>query len=135
MESGTEYPGKAVSHTVINITIPALGTGAAPADPKDDANPTFSHVAISNLSSKWTEWAMKLMAQGNPMAVPSLDSRMKRRVRISISHMLIVAPRGRRVLAVVSSTKPDSTAVRMEIGNVAALEAVENATIIGCLIA
>ena len=49
--------------------------------------------------------------------------------------MLMVAPKGRSVFAVVSSIKPDSTAVRIETGNVAALEAVENATIIGCLIA
>jgi hypothetical protein len=49
--------------------------------------------------------------------------------------MLIVAPRGSRVLAVVSSTKPDSTAVLIETGRVAALDAVEKATIKGCLIA
>jgi hypothetical protein len=51
------------------------------------------------------------------------------------AHMLMVAPRGSKVLAVVSSTIPESMAVRMEIGKVAALEAVEKATIMGCLIA
>jgi hypothetical protein len=49
--------------------------------------------------------------------------------------MLMVAPRGSSVLAVVSSTRPDSTAVLIETGSVAALEAVEKATMSGCRMA
>jgi hypothetical protein len=102
---GISFPGKTVSQTVIRITKPALGTGAAPMEPKVEPMATLSQ----ETAFIWErfEWAKKLIAQGNPTADPSI---------------LTLAPIGRTIFAIDSETNPVSTTVWIVIGSVAAWE-------------
>ncbi len=105
--SGTSCDGNTVCQTVMSVTIPAEGTGAAPTDPRLQHRAMLIQVSTVIVSPILSEFARNKTAQGKDIAAPS---------------MFTFAPIGRMIFARDEETRPVSTTHAIETGRVTAYD-------------